>query len=813
VPYVHGGYAAAAPLFVNDARFAHVLRQLLPAAYEELGCLLKKGGGGGGVLGGGGGGRMGGGGGDNDDGAASVASTSSTSPSSADLGVAAPAAIHRSSPPNDVVLRDPVKVMKWAENNPVVSAFGMWNSDSGRRTIHFDRNIRLHQRRTRRQRSNRRRSHEGGGDGDAVVDRDIDDDGGGWDFGDKNEDDAEAADDDDDDDDVDADDQYSVSVITIGSGNFGYRNFGSRGYDHGHLRDRPRRGAPSSSSPSYSGGRRHPLPPPAASDDGAAIATPMMMAGGRPRRASSVPRHHHHHHTPDERPRYDKPALEWDLFLDPVLVRRVDAALGIVDALDLKLRKARIKRERRRIVAANNAAAASSKSNHHRSDRRDENYGGEGGGGGGGGGGDDDEDDFDLSQSHTAAQVEVDRLVSQRIRRTIIAHGSMSQLVLEAMGVAQKYNYRTVVRSSRDGSTGGGGNGAATRGPSTPSRSQRTSRSGTSSWDEEEERRDFEALLDPTTLGSGGGGGGDGGSSKTDNNGGMTKSTRRNAAKSAGGSKGMFMETWLHVFARTLSLLVKSSSASCGGGGGGAAVPEANSSSSGNCGRDWRRLAVVENRPADIGQRGFSGLLEKIFLRRDSSYSQVPGRCVSPVAIDEDRVSDFNNVNDAPDDFRNNDDSELLTNDDMLSPATSPTASSAFGNLCGASLCFGGAEDCVGAGSVVKRGSKASFPTNPHASHKMAQDVERISAVLGEPLRLVLDLKSRRVPPRVWCRLIDSLRTRGLVIEGIGSFDMDESRSIGRGCSCPLNPFLFFHSVGDLQRACHANEVSVISYG
>ena len=90
----------------------------------------------------------------------------------------------------------------------------------------------------------------------------------------------------------------------------------------------------------------------------------------------------------------------------------------------------------------------------------------------------------------------------------------------------------------------------------------------------------------------------------------------------------------------------------------------------------------------------------------------------------------------------------------------------------------------------------------------MAQDIERISSVLGEPLRLVLDLKSRRVPPRVWSRLIDSLRTRGLVIEGIGSFDMDELRVIGKGCSYPLTPLLFFHSVGDLQRACHANEVS-----
>eukprot|EP00580_Thalassiosira_gravida_P010187 CAMPEP_0201645414 /NCGR_PEP_ID=MMETSP0493-20130528/32052_1 /ASSEMBLY_ACC=CAM_ASM_000838 /TAXON_ID=420259 /ORGANISM="Thalassiosira gravida, Strain GMp14c1" /LENGTH=66 /DNA_ID=CAMNT_0048120337 /DNA_START=87 /DNA_END=284 /DNA_ORIENTATION=+ len=33
--------------------------------------------------------------------------------------------------------------MKWAENNPVVSAFGIWNSDSGRRTIKFMQGINL----------------------------------------------------------------------------------------------------------------------------------------------------------------------------------------------------------------------------------------------------------------------------------------------------------------------------------------------------------------------------------------------------------------------------------------------------------------------------------------------------------------------------------------------------------------------------------------------------------------------------------------------------------------------------------------------
>jgi len=44
-----------------------------------------------------------------------------------------------------IVLPDLVKVMKWAEKNPVVSAFGMWNSNLGRRTIDFKRTIRVHQ--------------------------------------------------------------------------------------------------------------------------------------------------------------------------------------------------------------------------------------------------------------------------------------------------------------------------------------------------------------------------------------------------------------------------------------------------------------------------------------------------------------------------------------------------------------------------------------------------------------------------------------------------------------------------------------------
>jgi hypothetical protein len=65
----------------------------------------------------------------------------------------------------------------------------------------------------------------------------------------------------------------------------------------------------------------------------------------------------------------------------------------------------------------------------------------------------------------------------------------------------------------------------------------------------------------------------------------------------------------------------------------------------------------------------------------------------------------------------------------------------------------------------------------------MAGDTKHISAVLGKPLQLFLDLKLRRVPTRVWLALIDSFCTRGLIIDGINSFDMDESRLIGKGCS------------------------------
>ncbi len=41
IPYVHGGYSAAAPLFVTHSKFAYLLKKLLPGAYEELSILLR----------------------------------------------------------------------------------------------------------------------------------------------------------------------------------------------------------------------------------------------------------------------------------------------------------------------------------------------------------------------------------------------------------------------------------------------------------------------------------------------------------------------------------------------------------------------------------------------------------------------------------------------------------------------------------------------------------------------------------------------------------------------------------------------------
>ena len=114
--------------------------------------------------------------------------------------------------------------------------------------------------------------------------------------------------------------------------------------------------------------------------------------------------------------------------------------------------------------------------------------------------------------------------------------------------------------------------------------------------------------------------------------------------------------------------------------------------------------------------------------------------------------------------------------------------------FCGMCLCFG-----IGDPNSAKV---------DHGKTTMAITAKKIEAVLGSPLRVILDLKSRRVPPRVWARVIDNMCSRGLVVEGLGSFDIDELRSVKELCASNVTEVRFFHSAGDLQKACHAKEVS-----
>ena len=81
-----------------------------------------------------------------------------------------------------------------------------------------------------------------------------------------------------------------------------------------------------------------------------------------------------------------------------------------------------------------------------------------------------------------------------------------------------------------------------------------------------------------------------------------------------------------------------------------------------------------------------------------------------------------------------------------------------------------------------------------------------ISKVLNGKLKVVLDLKSRYVPKKIWARLVKA-SSKYVEVVGIGSFCIDEIRGIS-GLVAPflswqLYEFFFFHTAGDLQAAVH----------
>lgn len=74
----------------------------------------------------------------------------------------------------------------------------------------------------------------------------------------------------------------------------------------------------------------------------------------------------------------------------------------------------------------------------------------------------------------------------------------------------------------------------------------------------------------------------------------------------------------------------------------------------------------------------------------------------------------------------------------------------------------------------------------------------------GRPIGLVLDMKSRHIPKRVWSIVVNHLNAAGARVEAVASFTIDEIRDICRFCSKPLMEIIYCHSAGEMQQACHA---------
>ena len=75
------------------------------------------------------------------------------------------------------------------------------------------------------------------------------------------------------------------------------------------------------------------------------------------------------------------------------------------------------------------------------------------------------------------------------------------------------------------------------------------------------------------------------------------------------------------------------------------------------------------------------------------------------------------------------------------------------------------------------------------------------------PIGLVLDMKSRHVPKRVWAIVVNYLNAAGARVEAIASFTIDEIRDISHLCRKPMVEIIFCHSAGEMQKACHEGKL------
>jgi hypothetical protein len=354
------------------------------------------------------------------------------------------------------------------------------------------------------------------------------------------------------------------------------------------------------------------------------------------------------------------PAIEWDVFVDPTIVQNVDAAIQKMEDL-MNITHREVYEEE--IIAAN---------------------------------------------------IEVDRQVARLVNRMMLAHGSATQLLVEAIGVAARYNFSRVMRSGRH------------------------------------LRKKIE----------------DEGKKKRRNvfgcnqgcNHDLNEDTPQNANDdnfSSSSVRGFTPNSQKHLGSGTKAMEVKTS----------AILVDR-----------WLALFASSLKLGSQSLESIRFLVEKGKIRRDKLNKSRSFRERSSQLLRSSLSKSFDDES-----------SSGYPLPDMDIEYQNPT-------LCGLFLCLG-----------------MSDPDSMNADHgnsSMAESAQIIRKILGENLRLVLDMKSRHVPARVWGRLINHLRSRNLDVEGIGSFDIDELRNIENSTSTPVTTIFFFHSAGDLQRAIHANEVS-----
>jgi len=94
-----------------------------------------------------------------------------------------------------------------------------------------------------------------------------------------------------------------------------------------------------------------------------------------------------------------------------------------------------------------------------------------------------------------------------------------------------------------------------------------------------------------------------------------------------------------------------------------------------------------------------------------------------------------------------------------------------------------------------------------HDNNSFGDSANIISTMLGAPLHVVLNIRTRQVPARVLGQLINFMGENSVHVDAIASFDIEELRPIVNFTSLPVKIYHLLYSAGDLQKACHAGEI------